>query len=96
MKWRREEYLNLMTFGEAPRPMFSELFGPLIGLDAEWREQGADEREIEMVAFDWDYVPYVDCGDCGPFGTPEPVILEETREYVVQRDHVHLTMWCLR
>jgi uroporphyrinogen-III decarboxylase len=92
MKWTRQQYIELMTFGDAPRPMFSELFGPLIGLDTEWREQGASEEEIAMVAFDWDYVPYVDCGgDCGPFGTPEPVVLEETSEYVIQRDHLGRT-----
>ena len=92
MKWTREEYIELMTFGDAPRPMFSELFGPLIGLDAEWREQGASEEEIMMPAFDWDYVPYVDCGgDCGPFGTPEPIVLEETSEYLVQRDYLGRT-----
>ncbi len=92
MKWDREEYIEMMTFGAAPRPMFSELFGPLIGLDREWREQGADEREIEMIAFDWDYVPFVNCGGiCGPFGTPEPVVLEETDEYLVQRDYLGRT-----
>ena len=92
MKWTREEYIALMTFDEVPRPMFSELFGPLIGLDDEWRSQEADEQEIAMTAFDWDYVPYVECGgDCGPFGTPEPVVLEETDEYLVQRDHLGRT-----
>jgi uroporphyrinogen-III decarboxylase len=92
MKWSREQYIELMTFGDASRPMFSELFGPLIGLDAEWREQGATEQEIEMLAFDWDYVPYVECGgDCGPFGTPDPVVLEETSEYVLQCDHLGRT-----
>ncbi len=92
MQWTREQYIELMTFGDATRPMFSELFGPLIGLDAEWRDQGAEEDEIAMIAFDWDYVPYVECGgDCGPFGTPEPVILEETNEYVLQRDYLGRT-----
>ena len=82
----------MMTFDAALRPMFSELFGPLIGLDDEWREQGADGREIALVAFDWDYVPYVECGgDCGPFGTPDPVVLEETDEYLLQRDHLGRT-----
>ena len=38
MKWTREQYIQLMTFGDVPRPMFSELFGPLIGLDEEWRD----------------------------------------------------------
>ena len=38
-----------MTFGHAPRPMFTELFGPLVGLDAEWRAQGAAEAEINPI-----------------------------------------------
>lgn len=33
MKWNREEYIELMTFGAADRQMFCELFGPLIGPD---------------------------------------------------------------
>ena len=48
MKWTREEYLDLMTFGDTPRPMFSELFGPLIGSAEEWRAQGASEDEIKL------------------------------------------------
>jgi hypothetical protein len=55
MKWTREQYLELMTFGQAERPMFSELFGPLIGLAEEWRAQGASDDEIGMAGFDWDY-----------------------------------------
>ena len=42
--------------------MFSELFGPLIGLDDEWRQQGASEDEINMTAFNWDYVERIECG----------------------------------
>lgn len=92
MQWSREEYLELMTFGDAPRPMFSELFGPLIGLEDEWGEQGATYDEINMVGFDWDYVPYVDCGGvCGPFGTREVEIIEETEHHVIQRDYLGRT-----
>ena len=39
------------------RPVFGELFGPLVGLPEEWRAQGAAEDEINMIGFDWDYVP---------------------------------------
>jgi uroporphyrinogen-III decarboxylase len=93
MKWRREQYLDLMTFGEAPRPMFSELFGPLIGLAEEWRVQGASEDEIAMVGFDWDYVAYVDCGGiCGPFNAPDPVVLEDTDAYRIERDYLGRTV----
>ena len=71
MRWTREQYIELMTFGDAPRPMFSELFGPLIGLDDQWRAQGASEDEINMIGFDWDFAPYVECGGVtGVFGAP--------------------------
>ncbi|MBA7579105.1 hypothetical protein ES708_20972 [subsurface metagenome] len=63
MNWNREEYIELMTFGKVERQMFVELFGPLVGLDREWLAQGASQEEVEMVAFDWDYVPLVACGE---------------------------------
>jgi len=86
MKWKREQYIELMTFGEQ-RPMFTELFGPLIGLDDEWRSQGASEDEINMTAFDFDYVPVTGCGAVfGIFGAPKPVVLEDTDEYTITRD----------
>jgi uroporphyrinogen-III decarboxylase len=67
--------------------MFSELFGPLVGLDAEWRKQGATEEEIGMTAFGWDYVPVVQCGgQTGVFGGFEPGVVEETDEYLITRD----------
>ena len=53
---------------------------------------GATDDEIEMVGFDWDYVPYVDCGGiCGPFGTREIEIIEETDDHVIQRDYLGRT-----
>ena len=45
MRWTRDKYVALMTFDDVPRPMFSELFGPLIGLEDEWCEQGAAEHK---------------------------------------------------
>ena len=33
MRLHRDDYLDLMTFGEYHPPMFVELFGPLIGLE---------------------------------------------------------------
>ncbi len=92
MRWTREEYISLMTFGGSERQMFVELFGPLIGLPEEWRAQGASQDEIDMIAFDWDYVPRIACGgDTGPFGTPDPVTLEDTAEYQLIRDHLGRT-----
>ena len=87
MKFTREEYLDLMTFGGAERPMFVELFGLMVGLDREWSAQGATDDELNLVAFDWDYVPVVQCGGVtGMFGGMEPVTLEETEDLLIQRD----------
>ncbi len=92
MQFNREQYLNLMTFGEIERQMFSELFGPLVGLPEEWHKQGAAVDEINMTAFDWDYVPYVDCGGiCTAFNKPEPELIEENNEYLIERDFLGRT-----
>lgn len=87
MRFNRDEYLGLMTFGHAERPMFAELFGLLVGVDDEWRSQGASDAEISLEAFDWDFVPVVTCGgSTGVFGGPAPVTLEETDDILIQRD----------
>ena len=44
---RREEYLDYMTFQSNERPLFTEIFGPIIGLKEEWEEQGATPAELE-------------------------------------------------
>lgn len=87
MKWTREEYIELMSFGKAERPMFVELFGPLIGLEEEWRAQGATEDEISLAAFDFDYVPTVYCGaNTGIYGGCDNRILEDTAEHTIYLD----------
>jgi uroporphyrinogen-III decarboxylase len=87
MRYRRDHYLDLMTFGRAERPMFSELFGLLVGVDDEWRAQGATDAERSLVAFDWDYVPVAACGGItGVFGGPPAEVLEETEDILIQRD----------
>lgn len=93
MKWNREEYIELMTFGKIERQMFVELFGPLIGLDEEWRKQGATEDEINMLAFDFDYVPIVGCGGkTGAIHTFEPKIIQETNDHIISRDYLGRTV----
>lgn len=87
MMFRREDYLELMTFGRTGRPMFVELFGLLVGLDREWRGQGATDEEIALTAFDWDFVRVVPCGGVtGVHHGFDPVILEEDDEILIQRD----------
>ncbi len=87
MRFNRDEYVGLMTFGRAERSMFAELFGLLVGVDDEWRCQGATDAEISLEAFDWDFVPVVPCGgSTGLFGGLAPVTLEETDDILIQRD----------
>jgi uroporphyrinogen-III decarboxylase len=97
MEILREQYLDYMTFRHVERPLFVELFGPLVGLEEEWRAQGASEAEIDMTAFGFDYVRrqgvHVRTGMMGGF---EEVTLEETPEYVIRRDEYGRTVKMFR
>lgn len=88
MKFTRQQYLALMTGQDISRQMFVELFGPLIGLEEEWIAQGATQDEIDMVAFDWDYVPFIDCGANAFFNgsITEPRIISENKEHIIAID----------
>ena len=83
----REEYLDYMTFQSNQRPLFTEIFGPLIGLKEEWEEQGASQEELDFSAFKYRFearggIP-VSTGRMG--GYPREAI-EETDEYILSRD----------
>ena len=87
MRWSREEYIELMTFGQVKRQMFVELFGPLVGLENEWLVQGASPGEIDLIDFDFDYVPIIGCGgNTGLRGGVKPRILENTTEHLIEID----------
>lgn len=87
MKWHREQYIELMTYGKVERPMFTELFGLLVGLEDEWKKQGAAESELDLSAFDFDFVPTIGCGgNTSIYGGVKPRVLEETDEYVISID----------
>lgn len=91
MHWHARDYLDLLTFKPVSRPMFVELFGPLIGLDQEWKDQGATPEELDLTAFDFDRVEFCPAGgQCGPIAAP-PVTLSETAEELVQRDYLGRT-----
>jgi uroporphyrinogen-III decarboxylase len=93
MRFHRQQFLDLITFGTCPRQMFSELFGLLVGLDGEWRAQGASPDEITLGGFDWDYVPYVECGGTtGAINAGPPVTTYEDADVRVQRDHLGRTL----
>ncbi len=88
MKWTREQYLDLMTYNHPERLMFSELFGPLVGLEEEWRAQGATEEMIAMKGFSFDYVPFHSLGNFGAIHLKEPITLREDACYFEGTDHL--------
>lgn len=88
----REEYLDHMTFQSAGPPMFTEIFGPIVGLKEEWEEQGATLEELDLSAFRYR------CEARGqiPLNTGRmtgliPYVIEETDEYVLSRDELGRT-----
>lgn len=85
----REEYLDYMTFRSNDRPLFTELFGPLIGLKDEWAEQGGSPDELDLSAFTYRApmrggIPV----STGWFGEARQEVLEETEDYRIVRDHL--------
>lgn len=90
---RREEHLDYMTFKGNERPMFTETFGPLIGLKEEWIAQGATPEELDLSAFR--YRRHAGCHlpiNCGWIGGGPEVILEETEDFIISRDRMGRTM----
>lgn len=89
----RAEYLDHMTFAANRRPLFTEIFGPLLGLKEEWEAQGATPAELDFSAFRYrcearGWLP-VNTGRDG--GYPE-VALAENDEYRLWRDGLGRTM----
>jgi hypothetical protein len=89
----REEYLDQMTFRRNERPLFAELFGPILGLKEEWEAQGASPAELDFSAFRYrcearHFIP-VNTGRLG--GQPE-VVIEDTEEYRIWKDGLGRTM----
>lgn len=93
MRWTREQYLELMSFGAFERPMFVELFGPLIGLPEQWRTQGASAEELDLTAFDWDYVERTGgLANTGAIDTRPSEVIEETETHRIERDFLGRTL----
>ncbi|MFW6158684.1 MAG: uroporphyrinogen decarboxylase family protein, partial [Planctomycetota bacterium] len=84
---RREEYLDYMTFAANERPLFTEYFGPMVGLKEEWLEQGATPAELDFSAFRY-RCPMIGGIPVrtGFVGGAKPEIVEETDEYVIRRN----------
>ena len=87
MEWLRDQYLDYMTGRKADRPLFVELFGPLVGLDVEWREQGAHDGEIDLTTFGFDFVRRAGIEVVtGYWPSDEDVVIEDTDEVRIVRD----------
>lgn len=87
MRWTRDAYLDYMTGRHVERPMAVELFGPLVGLEAQWQAQGATPAELSLDAFAWDSVLRAPCGaHCGAIGLPPRETVEETADFKIERD----------
>ncbi|MDH7601550.1 MAG: uroporphyrinogen decarboxylase family protein [Armatimonadota bacterium] len=85
----RDEYVDYMTFRSCARPLFTELFGPLVGLKEEWQAQGASPEELDLSAFRYrapmrTVVPV----NTGWIGGNDETVLEETGDYVITRDRM--------
>jgi uroporphyrinogen-III decarboxylase len=90
---RREEYLDHMTFRANERPLFTEIFGPIVGLKEEWEAQGATPEELDFSAFrfrceDRGRIPVT----TGRLGGLPPEVIEETEDYILSRDNLGRTM----
>jgi hypothetical protein len=84
----REEFLDHMTFRANVRPLFDEIFGPLLGLKEEWLEQGATPAELDLSAFRYRCPAKEGLGVItGAITGLAPSVLEETDEYRIMRDH---------
>jgi len=89
----REEYLDHMTFQRIAPPMFTEIFGPIIGLKEEWEEQGATPEELDFSAFRYrcearGRVPV----NTGRQGGYKPYVIKETEDFLWTRDELGRTM----
>ncbi len=91
---KREEYLDYMTFQNNERPLFTEIFGPLIGLKEEWQAQGATPSELDLSTYRFRSparggIP-VNTG--GWIGEHSREVLEDNDDYIVYKDHLGRTM----
>lgn len=88
MRWHKREYLDLMMGRNTETQFFTELFGPLLQLEKEWRNIGVFDDEISMNGFNLDYVDSVHVGNTEVYGGMKPVVLEDNDEYLLTRDEL--------
>ena len=93
MRWDRQDFIDLMTFNHPKKEMFYETMGLLVGLDEEWKAQGASPDELDLSAFGFDYVHAASAGgNTGAVSSQKEIILEETNEYRISRDPLGRTV----
>jgi len=89
----RDEYLDYMTFVRNDRPLFTEIFGPIIGLKEEWEAQGATPAELDFTAYTFRCeARHSVAVNTGRQGGPAEQTIEETDEYRLFRDDLGRTM----
>lgn len=85
----RQEFLDYMTFKANRRPIFTEIFGPLLGLKEEWAAQGATPEELDMSCFRYRQASTGWVGvNTGFMGGRDEQILEETDECIIAIDRM--------
>jgi len=87
MLWTRDDYIAHMTFEYTGKEMFFELFGLLVGLDGEWRRQGASDDEINLSAFGMDKVKaaWPRCVT-GAITGADSMVIEDNDEFTIFKD----------
>lgn len=83
---KRDEYLDYMTFKCNDRTLYTEIFGPIVGLKEEWEQQNATPDELDFSAFKYrapmKHYLSVNCG----FMLPSPKIIEDTETHTLTID----------
>jgi hypothetical protein len=87
MRILRDEYLDYITCRRVEKPLFTSLFGLLVGVDDEWRAQGATEDEVSLKAFDFDVIPRprIPVATGRIRGLPEEIV-EDNEDFYIKRD----------
>ncbi len=83
---KRDEYLDYMTFKRNDRALYTEIFGPIVGLKEEWEEQGATKEELDMSAFTYRAPMIHHIGVNTSFMLPPSKIIEDNDQQTVSLD----------
>lgn len=77
--------------------MFTEIFGPLIGLKEEWEQQGATEQELDLSAFRFRCPMKSGVSvNTGWMGGQSPTLIEETEHHTIVTDRMGRRMKLLK